>query len=498
MHPLSNADSLWYFLPETFLTVFFVLIFLLDLSKELTGNRRFMAGFTMVGLLGYIGLTVYSLDFPKAVIFHGMMVVDPFTNFFRIFCAATTLFAVYFSLRSKELTQTGGAEYWALLMGIAIGMPVLAAANNLLMIYLAMEIVSILSYILVGFIQGSRHSSEAALKYVLYGATASGIMIYGLSLIFGITGTLDAVQIRHFLLSNPAERLPLFIGLLMAFAGFGYKVSAVPFHMWAPDVYQGAPTPVTAFLSVGPKAAGFAIILRFVYTALTQNQGEDFVPVKYIDISSLMALLAVATMTLGNVLAIQQQNIKRFLAYSSIAHAGYMLMAAAALNTEAIRAIIFYLISYFIMNLGAFGVAIYVQNELNSDDIDAFKGLAKRPGQGILVSLAMAMFLVSLTGIPPTIGFVGKFYLFSAVLEAKLYWLAIVGVLNSVVSLFYYARILKVMFFDDPADDRALQPQEGYRFSGVIVGLAFATLALGLFWKSLALISQSSASLFLG
>jgi len=496
MHALNNQDSLWYFLPESALTVFFVLIFILDLRKQ-DRSRGTLAGFTMIGLVAYIALTIYSWDFPKAVVFHGMMVVDPFTNFFRIFCAATSLMAVYFSLRSKELTHAG-AEYWALLMGITIGMPVLAAANNLLMIYLAMELVSILSYILVGHIQGSRHSSEAALKYVLYGATASGIMIYGLSLIFGVTGTLDAVQIRTFLISNPAERLPLFVGMLMAFAGFGYKISAVPFHMWAPDVYQGAPTPVTAFLSVGPKAAGFAIIIRFIYTALTQSQGGDFIPLKFLDISSLIALLAVATMTLGNVLAIQQKNIKRFLAYSSIAHAGYMLMAVATLNVNGLRAVIFYLISYFIMNLGAFGVAIYVQNELGTDEIDGFKGLSKRPGQGMIVALTMTMFLVSLTGIPPTVGFVGKFYIFSAVMEAKLYGLAVVGVLNSVISLYYYARIIKAMFFDDAADANALKPSDGYRLSGVLVGLAVATVVLGLFWKSLAVLSQGSANLFLG
>ncbi len=266
--------------------------------------------------------------------------------------------------------------------------------------------------------------------------------------------------------------------------------------MWAPDVYQGAPTPVAAFLSVGPKAAGFAIILRFIYTAFTQSQGNIFVPLKYLDISTLISIFAIATMTLGNLVAIQQTNVKRFLAYSSIAHAGYMLMGAAALNVDALRGVIFYLISYFMMNLGAFGVAIAVINEWGSEDLNAFKGLGKRPGKGTWVALAMAVFMFSLTGIPPTLGFIGKFYLFAAVLNAKLYVLAVIGVLNSVVSLYYYVRIVKYMFFDDPPDDKPLL-LPGYSFSTLLMGLAVATLFFGIFWKTLAVITETSANLLL-
>jgi len=495
MHVLNNADSLWYFLPELWLSAVFVAIFLFDLPKQWSENRRLSPGIAAVGLLVYIALTLYIWEFPSAVAFHGMIAVDPFTNFFRIFSAAAALGAIFLSYKSVEL-KDARAEYWALLLGVTIGMPMLAASNNLLMIYLSMELVSILSFILVGYLSGSKQSSEAALKYVLYGATASGIMIYGLSLIFGVTGTLDAFEIRAFLLSNPAERLPLFVGLLMTFAGFGYKVSAVPFHMWAPDVYQGAPTPVAAFLSVGPKAAGFAIVLRFIYTALSLKQDGDFIPLKFVDISSLLAVFAVATMTLGNFVAIQQNNIKRFLAYSSIAHAGYMLMAAAALNTEAIQAVIFYLISYFIMNLGAFGAAVYVINAMGSEDISAFKGLSKRGRGGLIVAVTMALFLFSLTGLPPTIGFIGKFYLFSAVIQAKLYWLAVVGVLNSVVSLYYYAKIVKLMFFDEPADEQALSSQ-GFSFSGVLVGLAAATVIFGIYWRFLSVWTSASSNLLL-
>jgi NADH-quinone oxidoreductase subunit N len=318
-------------------------------------------------------------------------------------------------------------------------------------------------------------------------------MIYGLSLIFGVTGTLDAMQIKTFLLQNPAERLALFVGLLMTLAGFGYKVSMVPFHMWAPDVYQGAPTPVTAFLSVGPKAAGFGILLRFIFTALTQEKGGTYVPLKFIDISTLMAVFAVATMTLGNFVAIQQNNIKRFLAYSSIAHAGYMLMAAAALNTEALRGIIFYLISYLIMNMGAFAVAIAVINESGSEEMSALDGLGRRGRQGSIAAFAMTLFMFSLTGLPPTVGFVGKFYLFSSVIQAKLYWLAIIGVLNSVVSLYYYARIIKCMYFNAPSRPEPFRA--GISYSSLLVGLAAATLFFGLFWNALSILTENSAHL---
>lgn len=495
MEALNNQDSLWYFLPESALVLTFVLIFLLDLPNKWSEKRLLAPVVAAIGLVAFLGLSFYTQQFPEAVTFHGMIVNDAFTDFFRILAGITGLLTIYLSVKSKEVAKVR-AEYWALLVGITLGIPMLAAANNLLMIYLALELVSILSYIMVGYLHDTKTSSEAALKYVLYGATASGVMIYGLSLIFGVTGTLDAMQIREFLLANPAEQLALFVGLLMALAGFGYKVSMVPFHMWAPDVYQGAPTPVTAFLSVGPKAAGFAILLRFIYTALTTDQGGVYVPLKYIDISTLMAVFALATMTLGNFVAIQQTNIKRFLAYSSIAHAGYMLMAATALNTEALRGVIFYLISYLIMNMGAFAVAIAVINDTGSEELKAFNGLAKRGRKGALAAFAMTLFMISLTGLPPTVGFVGKFYLFSAVIEAKIYWLAVLGVLNSVVSLYYYARVIKYMYFDEATEEKPLA-LAGFSYPSLLVGLAAATVFFGIFWNVLSNFTEISAHLLL-
>ncbi len=495
MEILNNQDSLWYFLPESVLILTFVVILLFDLPENWSKNRLLAPIVATIGTVLFLALSFYTQQFPEAITFHGMIINDAFTDFFRLFAGLTALITIFLSLKSKEVAQVR-AEYWALLVGITLGIPMLAASNNLLMIYLALELISILSYILVGYLHNTKTSSEAAVKYVLYGATASGVMIYGLSLIFGVTGTLNAIEIRQFLISNPAEQLALFIGLLMTLAGFGYKISMVPFHMWAPDVYQGAPTPVTAFLSVGPKAAGFAILLRFIYTALTQDQGGVYVPLKYIDISTLMAVFALATMTLGNFVALQQTNIKRFLAYSSIAHAGYMLMAAAALNTEALRGVIFYMISYLIMNMGAFAVAIAVINDSGSEELSAFKGLGNRGRKGALAAVAMTLFMVSLTGLPPTVGFVGKFYLFSAVIEAKIYWLAVLGVLNSVVSLYYYAKIIKYMYFEEAKEQKPFA-LTGFSFPSLIVGLAAATVFFGIFWNALSYLTEISAHLLM-
>ncbi|MCP5468755.1 MAG: NADH-quinone oxidoreductase subunit N [Deltaproteobacteria bacterium] len=500
MQVLENSASFQYFLPEMILGLTLLVVLILDLNEELSKSRLIAPWTAAVGIILYVAVSLMMrVQLPAAITFHGMMANDSFTDFFRVFSGASALLAVFLSVQSKEL-QDVKVEYWILLLGITLGMPVLAGANNLLMIYLAMEMVSILSYIVVGYLRKSRQSSEAALKYVLYGATASGIMIYGLSIIFGVAGSLDVLEIQKFLINNPVGtgRIALFVGLLMTLAGFGYKISAVPFHMWAPDVYQGAPTPVTAFLSVGPKAAGFAILLRFTYTALAQFNVDTqvFTPLKYLDITGLMAVLAVLTMTVGNFLAIQQTNTKRFLAYSSIAHAGYMLIAAATLSTLALQGVLFYLVAYFIMNMGAFAVTIMVINATGSEELSSFKGLAKRSGGGALIAMLMAVFMFSLVGLPPTFGFVGKFYLFMSVIKAKLYWLAVIGVINSVVSLYYYLRVVKYMYFDEAEDEKSLG-LKGFAFPGVVTSLGLVTLILGIYWEPIAVFVQESANMIL-
>ncbi|MDO8462308.1 MAG: NADH-quinone oxidoreductase subunit N, partial [Deltaproteobacteria bacterium] len=282
------------------------------------------------------------------------------------------------------------------------------------------------------------------------------------------------------------------IALLMSLAGFAYKIAAFPFHMWAPDVYEGAPTPVAAFFSVGPKAAGFAALIRFFLTAFALKSPEVFGDLKLAGWPEMITLLAIVTMTFGNFAALYQTNLKRLLAYSSIAHAGYMLMGFAALTPTAIEAVLFYLVVYFIMNLGAFLVVLIILNQMGVEDIEGYNGFGRRGGQGTYLAVLMGIFLFSLTGLPPLAGFTGKLYLFGAVIQSKMYMLAIVGVLNSVVSLYYYIRVVKVMFFVEPADSKQFQ-FNGFNHAILVSGLAGLTLFLGLFWNPLVLVVRHSA-----
>jgi len=264
--------------------------------------------------------------------------------------------------------------------------------------------------------------------------------------------------------------------------------------MWSPDVYEGAPTPFTAFLSVGPKAAGFAVLMRFLLTGLFVAEGAHFVDIKSLGLGAVLSVLAMATMTVGNLVALRQENIKRFLAYSSVAHAGYMLMGLAALNNDAIQAVLLYVAVYLLMNLGAFLVVILVANQFGVEDIKDYRGLAFRGGMGAAVAVAMTVFLFSLTGLPPTAGFVGKFYLFRAVISSELYALAVIGGLNTVIALYYYMRLVKVMFFIAPADELSFH-RPALRHATVLGALALLTLYFGLFWQPLAEWVQASTGL---
>ena len=323
----------------------------------------------------------------------------------------------------------------------------MSSSVNLLMIYLSIELVSIPSYILAGMLKNDKESNEASLKYVIFGSLASGLMLFGLSILYGITGSTDisgissALQIIEF-------PLTIYFPLILILAGFGYKISMVPFHFWTPDVYEGAPTPITAFLSVGPKAAGFAILIRIFYTMFTVGGiSEGAVTLNGINWPALIAVASAITMTLGNLLAIQQKDVKRLLAYSSISHVGFMLMAFAFISPEAVRAIMLYLFIYLFMNLSAFYMAIFASNKLNAHVIDDWKGMGKiNP----ILSAFMVLSLLSLTGLPPTAGFVGKVYVFAELFKhQQFYWLAVVAILNSVVSLYYYFSIVKAMYLDE-------------------------------------------------
>ncbi len=379
----------------------------------------------------------------RRTLFGGMFVHDGFTVFFTLLFCAIGAVAVLLSWDFVKRTRINLAEYYALLLTATLGMILMAASNDLITIFLGLELMSLSLYVLVGFRRSRLESNEAALKYFLLGAFASGFFLYGIALLYGATGTTNLARMAEFLASTPLRADPLFVaGGLLLLTGFAFKVAAVPFHMWTPDAYEGAPTSVTAFMSAGAKAAGFAALLRVGMRALGGVPGE-WLPV--------LSAVAMITMTVGNVTALLQTNLKRMLAYSSIAHAGYVLVAVAAGGPDGASAALFYLAVYSFMNLGAFGVLTILgrggQERVLLSDV---AGLGFRQP---LLGLALTIFLISLGGIPPTAGFMGKVYIFGTALKAGLLPLVIVGVLNSVVSVYYYLRVTVALYMEEPVGE---------------------------------------------
>jgi NADH-quinone oxidoreductase subunit N len=479
--------SLHLFVPEIALTVGIILLLVWDMA--FLRLKRGPAAFIALAALSVAALVTLLSGQPDGVeLFNGLIVRDAFADFFKLFFNVSTGIIVVISLRARDaIDYTDGrdreaAEFFALLLTMNLGMNLMAAASDLLMAYISLEMVSLVSYIVVGFRKRNLASSEAALKYVIFGGVASGVMLFGLSLLYGLAGATDFVTVRAALIAHGAEVMPMLVlGVVCVLAGFGYKVAAVPFHMWCPDVYEGAPTPITALLSVGPKAAGFALLLRFFAGDSAAVPGDQAL----LDVpwAVLLGVISAATMTLGNLSAILQQNVKRMLAYSSIAHAGYLLMAFCVFSPEAQAAVIFYLVAYLLMNLGAFIVVIGFAEAGAGETIEDYNGLGVRAP---MVAAAMGVFLFSLTGIPPMAGFIGKFYLFAAVIAkgGPFYWtLVMIGIANSAISLYYYARILKAMFFNKSEDTSPLPVPGVHR---TVAGLlAVPTIVLGVYWAPL-------------
>lgn len=481
MTPLFDTASLIHFLPELVLSATAMGLVLVAALSSRTGEAgggavvlRTLDVASWMGI-GGMGLAFWFLmrQGGGAAPFGGLLASDGPAWFVRALVVVAGVLAAVFSQRSAELGSfpagrkgQDSAEFTALLLGVVVGAMLLAQAANLLVLYLALEFAGLLSALLVGFSPRSARSAEAALKYVLYGAVASGVFLFGASIFFGLTGSLDLVAGV-----GVAPSAALSVAGVLILAGLLFKIAAVPMQAWCPDAYEGAPTPVAAFLSVAPKAAAVVAIARILY-AFGFPAGWP----------SILAVLSAATMTFGNLAAIPQMSVKRLLAYSSIAHAGYLLIGVACGTTRGVEAVLFYLLTYFLMNLGAFLVVQIVANRFGSEGIESWRGLGRRGPYGTAVAVGMMIFLLSLTGIPPAAGFVGKFFLFTAAIQADLLWLAVVGIANSVVSLFYYMRIAKAMFFDPPADDAPL-PIEGEGLAVLLGLLALATVLLGLFWE---------------
>ena len=491
---LKNLASLSFFWPELILFGTILLISMLDL---LIRNGRALAAVAILGCAASLLATFDLYSAQPGWLFYRMIVLDNFALFFKVVALAAIILTIWMSLGSKEIDQVHQGEYYTLLLTCGLGIIFMASSSNLLTAYLSLELVSLTSYVLTGFLPHSRRSSEAALKYLIYGGVASGTMIYGMSWIFGMTGSLDYAAIQGVLAQNQVSKVALFMAFVFIMAGFGYKIVFVPFHMWSPDVYQGAPTPFTAFLSVASNAAGIAIMIRFFFPGVS-NMGADgqWTTAAGVEWPHVLLFISMITMTVGNLSALNQKNLKRMLAYSGIAHAGYMLMGLAVLSNDGLQAILFYVVVYLIMNLGAFLVVVMIANATGNEDIDSYRGLAWRGA--VVPAVCLAVFLFSLTGLPPFAGFIGKFFLFAAVLKAGGVFviLALVAVANSVVSLYYYAKVVKVMFLDTPdPSDKAVTVDGGN--VTLLLPLTALTVIFGIYFYPLSHYASQSLRFFI-
>jgi len=466
---LPTALDLARFLPEILLTVFGTLLMLLDAVFDKRPTNLF-GHLSLLALAAAIGASLYAGS-EQGPAFGGMLVVDGFATFFRVLVLGAGMLTVLASYRFLVRENAEPGEYHALLLFSLAGQSLMASANDLIMVFIGLEISSIASYVLAGYLRDDKRANEASLKYFLLGSFATAFFLYGVAILYGSTSSVRLDQIRA-VLNGPNAPFPVFVTLAAALmvVGLGFKVSAAPFQVWAPDVYQGAPTPVAAFLSAAPKAAAFAVFLR-IFTIALEPIGNTWEPLAWGS--------ALASMTIGNFAALMQSNIKRMLAYSSIAHAGYVLVALTARSQTGTSAAMFYLAAYALMNLGAFGVVAHLSGKgeryLTLDD---FSGLGQKQP---FTAAMLAIFLLSLIGVPLTGGFFGKFYIFKAALDSHLVWLTVLGLLNSAVAAYYYLRVLVMMYMHDPGQAvREAEPlSHGMQLALVLPALG--TLFLGIF-----------------
>jgi len=487
------VDSLTWLKAEMLLTcVGFVV---LGLAATLPDGRRHWAAW--VALIGVIATGAVVVSYLPGVAFGADKVAggveiggfadgsgrpaflaDGFSLVFKIIFLIGAALCILMSVRFLDWEGAQSGEFYAVVLFAVVGMMLLASGNDFATIYIGLETMALSSYVLVGYTKGSRRSNEAALKYLILGALASGILLYGFSLVYGATGSFNLDGIVNAISAGTAgPRSLLHLGVVLVLVGLGFKIAAVPFHMWVPDAYEGAPTPVAAFLSTAAKAGAFAMLLRIFLRGFHDLAG-DWTP--------LVVVLSVASMTLGNVVAIVQDNVKRMLAYSSIAHVGYVLMGLIAAGAaggdpaagrSGMTSVVLYLLIYTFTNMGAFGLVTLLRREdVAGDRIEDFRGLSRT---NPLAAAAMVVFLLSLAGIPCTAGFIGKWWLFRAAIQAHYAWLAVVAVLNTVVSLYYYARVVVAMYMEPAGDARPVPVPTGMRVA-LIVALVF-TLAIGLY-----------------
>jgi len=477
-------------------------VLLLDLFLTGGGRGRRAVGYT--GLAGLAAALAAALRLMPAAgrgelagpFWQGMVVGDQFAVLFKVLFLAVGLVVLMLAVDFVERRRIPAGEFTALVLFAVLGMMLMGGSRDLIVIYLGLETTAVASYVLAGLLRDDVRSGEAAIKYFLTGALASAVILFGMSLVFGGLGSTSlpnaSALAEGFAGAGPsaatavASPLLLAVGLVLLVAGFGFKVAVVPFHFWAPDAYEGAPTPVTAFFSVGPKAAAFAVMLRVFGPFLTMVPVTGVEGKAFALLPSLFAVLAVLTMTVGNLVALVQRNIKRMLAYSSVAHAGYILVGLAVATPRGLAAVVYYLLAYAAMNLGAFAVVIWLNNRGTGDEVDDYVGLSQRAP---LAAAALLAAFVSLIGIPPTAGFFGKFYLFMAAVEANMAWLAVLMVVNTAISVGYYYAVVRNMYLQPEAERgaRAAGQLPATPLVGTALGATVvAVLALGLLFEPLA------------
>ena len=498
MNALFDPNQLRLISPEIVLTVAAFLV--LGLSAVDESARRIWA--PGLSLLACAGTLLALLAFPykmgldalrvadATIGFSGMFFLDAFAIFFKVVFLLAGMLAILLSDRYLDRERANSGEYYALVLLAIVGMMFLASAGDFTVVFVALETMALSFYVLVGYLKTKRKSNEAALKYFLLGSFSSAILLYGISLVFGATGTTNLGLIgfaRHKLGAAPDLAPLFFLGIILIIVGLAFKVAAAPFHMWAPDAYEGAPTPITAFLSTASMAAAFVVFARIFSFSFLHEGDRWALPV---------AVLAAASMTWGNIAAILQDNVKRMLAYSSVAHAGYVLLGFVAMGRGdtvqtrefGLQAILLYMLIYAFVTLGAFAMVILLHDQqMAGDRVSDFAGLSSRAPWS---AFAMLVFLLSLAGIPATAGFVGKWYLFGAAVKAHATWLAVIAVLNSAVSLYYYARIVVMMYMKAPAREERLAPSLGQR---VAIGTCIAfTIVFGIYPQPIIAFAQRS------
>jgi len=470
MTQLFNPADLSHLLPEIVITVTALFVLFVDLAAR-RRERTWLAGLGVLGAVVALVAVARQVTGSSArvVVFSGLHVVDDYASFFKVVFLVSAIIVILLSAR--HLTEQGmdPGGFYSLLLFATLGTMLMASAADLLSLFVGLETLSVCTYVLCGFLKRDQRCNEGALKYLLMGAFSSGVVLYGMVLLYGFAGSTGLEAIAKTMGAGSFRNPALVMAMVLLAAGFGFKIAAVPFHMYLPDMYEGAPTPVVAFMAGAAELAGMAVLLRVFLSALSELQ---------LDWALLFWVLAVLTMSVGNLVAIAQANLKRMLAYSTIAHMGYLLIGPVVGSQLGVAAVLFYSLAYACMTIGAFGMVVLLAHGTErGDQIDDFTGLAQRSP---LAAGIMLLFLLSLTGIPPTAGFVGKFYLFAAAVDSGYIWLALIAVVNSAISLFYYMRVAMVMYMREMPPQRIVMSQSPALYLALFLA-AIITLALGIF-----------------